>query len=71
MEDIWVWLVMQVVLVLSIYLVAKRAKTSGTQEVKKTKAWARGMPGNAGVKADAGPFIEHAPIRTGAACPNG
>lgn len=35
MEDIWVWLVMQVVLVLSIYLVAKRAKTSGTQEVKK------------------------------------
>lgn len=37
MEDIWVWLVMQVVLVLSIYLVAKRAKTSGTQEVKKPK----------------------------------
>ena len=37
MEDIWVWLVMQVVLVVSIYFLAKRAKSSGAQETKKPR----------------------------------
>ena len=37
MEDIWVWLVMQVVLVVTIYLLAKRARTSGPQEAKRTR----------------------------------